>query len=163
MTEKTDIKALRERLNDWLNSSTGYADLQKIAEDAIGKLEAERQRADDLMRARQNATYEWGEAQSNYDSAKSKICSLEAELAALKCCISNQDKAVEHWNSWADEGDKIKILPETPATAPQKPVVLPEYCPHCSYALNPEKAKSDMDAERAAIEAAGSTVIKSNT
>ena len=46
MTETTDIAALRERLNDWLNSSTGYADLQKIAEDAIDQIEAERQRAD---------------------------------------------------------------------------------------------------------------------
>ena len=41
---------------------------------------------------------------------------LVAENAALKLCTSNQDKAVEHWNSWADEVDKIKSYPETPAT-----------------------------------------------
>lgn len=74
MTDTTDIASLKKQIET-------AAD---IIRDLTDKLEAERQRVADLVREKENATYEWGEAQSNYDSAKSKIRSLEAELAALK-------------------------------------------------------------------------------
>lgn len=41
---------------------------------------------------------------------------LAAENVALKDYFSNHAKAVGHWNSWADEEDKIPHSPATPAT-----------------------------------------------
>ncbi|KAA8726715.1 hypothetical protein [Ewingella americana] len=41
---------------------------------------------------------------------------LAAENAALNDWFSNNAKAVGHWNSWADEEDKIPHSPATPAT-----------------------------------------------
>lgn len=42
---------------------------------------------------------------------------LAAENVALKDCVANHAPAVDHWNAWADQEDKIKHAPETPATA----------------------------------------------
>ncbi|HCI6326497.1 hypothetical protein ACDX32_01435 [Klebsiella quasipneumoniae] len=41
---------------------------------------------------------------------------LAAENVALKDCVANHAPAVDHWNAWADQEDKIKHAPETPAT-----------------------------------------------
>lgn len=40
---------------------------------------------------------------------------LAAENVALKDCVANHAPAVDHWNAWADQEDKIKHAPETPA------------------------------------------------
>lgn len=48
--------------------------------------------------------------------AEAQIAALTAENVALKDFTLKARDAVENWNSWADEEDKILNEPETPAT-----------------------------------------------
>ena len=85
MTDTTNISALRDQ---W-SMLHERKDLDVFICTVLTALEAESQRADDAERAKENSTYEWSEAQSNYDSARRKIRSAEAEIAALKAKLAN--------------------------------------------------------------------------
>lgn len=55
--------------------------------------------------------------ESKYLELAKAYVQLAAENVALKDCVANHAPAVDHWNAWADQEDKIKHAPETPATA----------------------------------------------
>lgn len=52
----------------------------------------------------------------DYAALQQKLDAVVAENAALSRYVSASAGAVEHWNSWADNEDKLSTAPETPAT-----------------------------------------------
>ncbi|MFN2095123.1 hypothetical protein ACKVM9_002871 [Pantoea agglomerans] len=86
-----------------------YIDITELAADAaqmIGELRDQLHAAEHLAELR---------GRQNLDTQR-KLDALAAENAALKEFANNQYCAVEHWNGWADDEDRLATELPTPAT-----------------------------------------------
>lgn len=90
------VSVLRERITDWINSSTGYHELLKITEDAVSQLEAERQKVDRL-----NAHIESLEKHNH--NIEETLIAVNDEVAELKAKLDNLSPR-DHFLAGYDDG-----------------------------------------------------------